>query len=201
MQGSWYNKAFPMVRDISPLLKEIASIKEIDGVKDLYVWGSYAANIKNPRFHIKDILTETSLFSEDLIPVETSILKKTEKKEDLETEGFDPSSVLFSQAVNDLRSPLFDFWAISKDKKLLHWGPIFANKSDSDSLKKEAENFAMQRTGVESKKVHKISDNRRSNWYMLFHDYYSKQIGGMPSGWYESEETEIDPLIEKAIKI
>ena len=203
MHGSWYNKEFPRIKDIYPFLKKIAFIKHIDGVKNLYVWGSYAVNIKNPSFRIKDIdiLSETDFFSEDLISVETPILKQAKSNEELETEGFDPSSVIFSKAINDLRSPLFDSWAISKDKKLLHWGPIFTNKIDSDILKKEAENFAAQHTGVESKKVHNISDKHRSNWYMLFHDYYTKQIDGMPSGWYESEETEFDALVEKAIKI
>jgi len=188
---NWYSKSLPKIKDIKPYLNEIvANLKKTQGVNNISVWGSYASNFTNPNYRIKDVdlLLETNFHSEDLVSIDKTAISTNNTKEELEENGFDPAAIHFSEEISKLKSPLIDPWAISKDKKLLHWGPIFSNKSESDTLKKEAEEFASQQTGFNLAKIKHASDNKRTNWYKTFHDYYSKQISDMPSGWYESEE-------------
>ena len=203
MKDNWYNRCnrcLPRIKDAQSYIKEAAKdLESLEVVKKVYAWGSYARNIKNPNYRVKDIdiLLATTAHSEDLIAIDKAIVKENRKVEALENDGFAPSAVELSKKIADIKYPFFDFWAISGDKKLLHWGAIFADKQDSEQFKREAEKFAEKQTG---KKINKLSEKNRGNWYKAYKYYYSKQFSDMPSGWYQSSET-IDNIMKKVIKV
>ena len=46
----------PQIKDIKPHIPTIvADIKKINGMRKLYVWGSYAQHIEEPLYRVKDI--------------------------------------------------------------------------------------------------------------------------------------------------
>ena len=204
MKGNWYENSMPKVKDVTAsVTKIVEQIKNTEGINRVYVWGSYADNINTPNARIKDVdlLIDASFHAEDLISIESYIIKQSRNDTDLEDEGFDPASVKFSKKVASINSPLMDCWVISKDKKLVHWGPIFTNKIESDSLKKDAEEYADNHTGINAKRIISASDNKRKNWYSLYRDYYDKQISDMPEGWYQSEEKDIKGILNNVIEL
>ena len=127
-------------------------------------------------------------------------MKITDDKQ-LMDEGFDPHATNFSKKAASLPRPIVDLWAISKDNKLLHWGPIFTNKDESDNLKKDAEDFAEHKTGISLNKLKDSSPQKRHNWYNSFHSYYLNQIADMPSGWYKSEDSNVKNILKNAMDI
>jgi predicted nucleotidyltransferase len=202
MRGNWYKKCMPRIKDAIPLVNSIAqNLQNVEGVKKIYAWGSFVKFNKDKNYRIKDIdiLVKTDFLSEDLVSIDSSAIKIA-SAEKLVDEGFDPLTVNFSKKIASLY-PIIDSWAISKDNKLLHWGPIFANKDESDCLKKDAEKFAESRTGIEVKKLKTSSDNKINNWYDFFHSYYSNQISDMPSGWYRSEEDNVKSIMKEVMEI
>jgi predicted nucleotidyltransferase len=204
MKGNWYNKSLPRIKDVAPLITSVADqLKKVNGIKDIYVWGSYTKNKSNQNFRIKDVdlLLHTNLHSEDLISIDHNIVNANMKEECLVEDGFDPICIKFSKTLTSIEHPVFDYWAISKDNKLLHWGAMFADKNDSDIVKQEAEKYAEDQTGISSKKLKNGSDNTRSNWYISYNRYYTKQLSDMPSGWYQSTETDIRSVLDNAMKI
>ena len=51
----------PRIKDVKPHLKQIGNtIKNIDGVNEVYVWGSVANNIRKSNFRVKDVDIRTS---------------------------------------------------------------------------------------------------------------------------------------------
>jgi len=204
MKGSWYNKNLLKVKDITAQIKEVVNkLKEFKTIKDIYVWGSYAQHIKEPNYRVKDvdILITTSVHSEDLISIDNKIIKENKSNEELENDGFDPIAINLSKKIASIKYPLLDFWAISGDKRLLHWGAIFADKQDSDQLKIEAERFAERQTGTKINKFNQTSEIKRRNWYETYKRYYLTQFSDMPSGWHQSDEKDIDSILNKVINI
>ena len=98
---AWYKKSLLKVKDIEKLLPNITkSIKDLKGVKEVYVWGSYLNKENNKNSIIKDvdILAKTIFNSGDFLSIindEMSPLTMT--KEALEDEGFDPKVVKFPE--------------------------------------------------------------------------------------------------------
>lgn len=204
MKENWYNKRLPRVKDLCSLVATVTQqLKTVNGVKNIYLWGSYAHNVSNPNFRVKDVdlLLHTNLHSEDLVSIDHGIVKENMREECLVEEGFDPECIKFSQALTAIERPIFDYWAISRDNNLLHWGAIFTDKNDSDLVKAEAEQYAETQTGITLKKLKTGSDLTRSNWYMSYNQYYTKQLSDMPTGWYQSSETDIQSILDNAIKI
>ncbi len=194
----------PKVKDIKPNISEaLSKFKNIDGVKSLYVWGSYAHNINNPNFRVRDIdvLAKTRFDSGDLLSISNSIIKKNHTDDYLENQGYDPDSVKFSQRFLDLSKYNVDCWAISSDRKLLHWGPISANKDDSDSINEEAENYANKFSGMIRKKINKYSEAYRKNWFEHYVKYVDRCFEGMPTGWYKTDDIKVRDVTGQAIKI
>ena len=194
----------PKVKDILPSAYKLAKdLEKTEGIQEIYIWGSCAANANKPNYRIKDldILIKTSFHAEDLISIDYNATQQDKNDEKLQEEGFDPKSVKFSKKIASLKNPLTDFWALSGDHKLIHWGAIFTDKLDSDNLKKDAETFAENKSGVSLRKINKAPEIKRKHWYALFHDYYLNQISGMPSGWYQSEQKDAKNILEKCIKI
>lgn len=201
--NSWYEKCMPKIKDVKPHISgALGNFKNIKGVKDLYIWGSYAENIDNPNFRIRDIdvLVKTQFNSGDLIAINDSIVKDSYSDEHLENQGYDPLAIKFSKKFLELSKYNVDCWAVSSDRKLLHWGPSPCNKNDSDNINQEAENYATHLTGISRKKINKSSEKNRKNWFNSYKQYINQYFNDMPTGWYKMEEVKIKDLFAKAIK-
>jgi predicted nucleotidyltransferase len=180
----------------------IEEIRKSEHVSSLYVWGSVAENFDIPNFRIRDIdvIASTDFHSGDLVAIENEILKQHISKEELENQGYSPEAIKFSGEFLTLKKYNIDQWVISSDNKLLHWGPIPPSKEESDEINKEAEEHAKKQTGICREKIHKASQKVVDNWYEEHHKYLSNMFANMPSGWYLSDENDIQSIIEKAIQ-
>ena len=194
----------PKIKDVKPHIASLLDgFKSTDGVKDLYIWGSYARNIDKPSFRIRDIdvLAKTAFNSGDLLAIDRKIIDASYTDEYLEDQGYDPLSVKFSKKFVELTKRNIDCWAISNDRKLLHWGPILVNAADSISVNKEAENYASSFVGMSRTKVSKSSEQYRRNWFEHYVKYVDKCFEGMPTGWYKAEDIKVRDITSQAIKI
>jgi len=201
MSESWYRKCLPRVSEVKvALLEHIKTLRACNGVKSIKVFGSFAANLDNPNYRLKDIdlLIATPYHSEDLQAIHADLLST--RPEALEEEGYDANAVRFSKAFVRQNDLPIDHWVISSDKKLLHWGPVF-EVDESIEIQQEAEKFATNQTGFNLKKLAKASDETRTNWYSSYRSYLSKQTEDMPTGWYLSECQDIKTLLTNAISL
>lgn len=200
----WYEKAIPRIRDVQPYLKEASkNISNFKQVKNVYAWGSLAENFNKKEHRIKDvdILIECNFDSGDLLAIDNSFngaLKMS--SEELEDLGFNPSAVLFTKSILSHKMPSIDFWAVSKDKKLLHWGPITETIEEWKQVRKEAENKAEIITGFKNKEVLSASENDRKKWHEAYEKYLQDFSNGCPQGWYSSQNN-VDKIFEKAVKL
>ena len=172
-------------------------------MKSLYVWGSYAKNIENPEFRVRDIdiLARTQFHSGDLLSIDENIIKASYDNEYLEDQGYDPIAVKFSQKFLALSKHNIDCWAISSDRKLLHWGPIPVSKDESSMFNKDAEQYADANSGITRKRVNKSSEKERKNWFNHYMKYTTNYFTGMPTGWYKTEDIKVRDITSDAIKI
>jgi len=201
---SWYKRALPKIKDVTPHIEEIAqTIKKISGIDALLLWGSFIKYADNPNHIIKDIdlIAKTSFFSEDLITIsdnEDYLFQKT--AEILEEEGFDPKCVNFTKEFLSFKDYNIDHWAISNDDKLLHWGIISESRDGWDELKKEAEKYADSMTG--NKKLSKLKQIEKDQWSKLYDFYVNKALAKSkaPTGWYLSAE-KVDEILKETRNI
>ena len=194
----------PKIKDIEPYIYNVLKkFKKAEGIKNLYIWGSYARNIDKLNYRIRDIdiLARTNFHSGDLLSIDNNIIKDICTDKYLENQGYDPFAIKFSKSFLGLTKYNIDCWAISSDRELLHWGPIYVNKEESEDASKEAEKYAFKITGVNRKKINKLSENNRNNWYNHYSNYINKCFKDMPTGWYKTENIKIKEIISKAIKI
>ena len=194
----------PRIKDVQPHLSEIvSSLKNIEGVRDIFVWGSYADNIHNENFRLRniDILARTRFFSDDLLSVDKNIIKEAIKIEELEDSGYDPQCVEFSQKFTQLSQYNINHWTISSDKKLLHWGPISESFKEGFSINNDAHKYALKETGISRNQLNLTSEKNRNNWYNCFSKYIKNYTENMPSWWYKIEDVVIKDVLKKAIKI
>ena len=202
--STWYEKYMPKIKDISKGLPEvISSIKKINGVKSVYAWGSYADNIDDPDYRIRDldIIIKTHFNSGDLIAITDELVHKESSDEYLEREGYDPEAVRFSKKLILSNCYNLDRWAISEDRKLVHWGPTCTNKQEAEEINKEAEKYASKSTGTERKKINKSAEHVRKNWYNHYCYYLNQCFEGMPTGWYKTEDIKVRDILSQTIKI
>jgi len=189
MPQNWYNKSFVKISDVLANIKEItSSISKIKGVKSVYVWGSFLENEKNPTETIKDldIVAKTSIFSEDLLSINDdenySALKMASSQ--LENEGFDPKAVGFTKEFINITKFSIDHWAISNDRKILHWGSIISDENERKEIQKEAEVFASFETGVSKKNIKTANKQVQQRWSVLYDHHINKYTKDMPKSWY-----------------
>ena len=194
----------PRIKDIEPYINDtISSLKDVEGVKSVHIWGSYSKNIKKPNTRIKDIdvLARTIFHSGDLLSVDNKIIKSICSDNYLENQGYDPSAIKFSQHFLKFSKYNVDCWAISGDRKLVHWGPTGANQKESEDINKEAEKYASKNSGTEKRKVAKASEHVRKNWYNHYCHYLNRCFEGMPTGWYKTEDIKIRDILAQTIKV
>ncbi len=200
----WYDRSVPKISDILPHLKEISSsISSFDNVKNIYLWGSISENFKDLNFRVKDIdiLIDSNFDSGDLLAIDNSsegALKMS--SENLEDMGFSKEAVLFTRSLLKIQDPSIDFWAISTDKKLLHWGPITETIEEWKQIRKDAEIKANSITEVDRKNLNKSSESTRKKWYLTYENCIHEFSRGCPQGWYASQNN-VDKVLETAIKI
>ena len=203
MPHSWYQRSLPKVRDVSPHLPKIAQlVKDIEGVVDVYLWGSllkYADKL-NQTIKDIDIVAKTNFFSEDLVSItnhDRSPLTMTEKE--LSEEGFDPQCVYFTKKFVSLKDYGIDHWAISSDNKMLHWGILADTKQSWEEMKNEAEEQTQLVTGYNSQK---LPQNKKNNWLKTYNSYIDKSLTSskVPNGWYLLEE-DVDKILKEIKKI
>ncbi len=194
----------PKIKDIKPYITNaVSSLKNVQGVKSLYIWGSYAKNINKPNFRVRDIdiLAKTKFHSGDLLAIDNKIVKALCSDNYLENQGYDPLAIKFSNKFLTLSKYNIDCWAISRDRKLVHWGPICVNKKESEDVSKEAEQYANKTTGTERRKINKYAEHERANWYNHYCRYLDQCFEGMPTGWYKTEDIKVGEITSQAIKI
>ena len=202
--NSWYEKCMPKIQDIKPYIKQtVISLKKVEGVKSLYIWGSYSKNINKPNARIKDVdvLAKTNFYSGDLLSIDNKIVKNICSDRYLENQGYDPEAIKFSKHFLTFAKYNVDCWAISKDSKLVHWGAICVNREESEDVNKEAEKYAVTNTGTQKNKIHRITEHDRKNWYNHYCHYLNQYFEGMPTGWYKTEDIKIKDILKNAIKI
>ena len=202
--NNWYEKCLPRIKEIRFSLKEV--LKDFwarNDVKGIYIWGSYAKNISKPNFRIKniDVIAETDFISEDLIAIQNSIISKNLSAEQLIKQGYSPFAVDFSKAFSSIKQFNINPWAISSDKKFLHFGAISVNKEESDEICKSAEKFANDVNNTTKKEILKSSEEIRENWYSSYKDYLHQYYQNMPSGWYQMEKIKIKDVLDEAIRL
>ena len=194
----------PKIKDIEPYITDtISCLKKEEGVKSLYVWGSYARNIDKPNFRVRDIdvLAKTKFHSGDMLAIDNKITKSLCSDNYLENQGYDPRAVKFSKKFLTFAKYNIDCWALTADRKLVHWGPVCVNKKESEDINKEAEQFANKSIGIERKKINKSAEHVRKNWYDHYCRYLDQCFEGMPTGWYRTEDIKVREIISQAIKI
>jgi len=202
---SWYKKSMPTIATVEANINNIAKkISAIKGVKSVLVWGSFVKNAqkKNSVIRDLDIIAVNNIFSEDLLSITNDNicspfnLSTTE----LEDEGFDPKSVKFTKAFINIKDYNVDHWAISSDKKLLHWGAFIENKDHWEEIKEQAEKHAQKETKMNRNNLYKASQTTKNRWTNNYNHWINKHLAGMPEGWYKLE-CDIDEILQETKKI
>ena len=200
----WYERSKPTIENALPYIKEAANdIIRIKGVTSVHAFGSFAENINNKKAAIKDIdlLVKCNFNSGDLLAID-----KTEngpfniKTSELEYEGFNPLAVSFTNKYLKFSQYNIDQWAISKDKKVLHWGPISEKISEWKDMRKQAEEEAYSISGISQNRLCKANTSQREKWIESYNNYIFNFISDEPVGWYSSDSS-IENVMDNSIKL
>lgn len=190
--AAWYKNSFLTIKDIKPHLTSIArTIKDIDGVNDVFIWGSYLKKKNKPNEIIKDldIIASTDFFSEDFISIINDKFSPLNMDpEYLEDDGFDPRVVAFTKKILKMSQYHIDPWAISNDEKMMHWGPVINDKKEWNTVKKDAQLYANFEMNINNKMLKMANEDTKNHWAVLYDHFINKYLKGIPSGWYELEE-------------
>lgn len=199
MKERWYDKSMPTIQEVySSVHSTIDKIKKIKGVNDVKLFGSFAENIKNPLFSIKDvdILILSSFDSGDLLAIDNDSDILFKSKEDIENEGYDYKSIFFTKFCYTLKNTIFDIWIISKDKKILHMGQMPESIEEWQDIRKEAEKETELKTGIVRKELHLKSMTERTEWKDTYDKEINKYFLQSPYGWYLSTAKIKDVLLK-----
>ena len=201
--ATWYKKIMPKVKDVKSYIPKIAEhLKKINNIQDILLWGSISKNYNKPNILIKDIdiIVVSDLFSEDLLSIlEDENLFKMNKIE-LENDGYDPNAVEFTKKLLAFNDYNIDYWAITKDNKLLHWGATTEDLMEWEEVKKEAEDYATIITGSTRKNLNKLNYLTKEKWALMYEHHINKYLSGIPKGWYYSN-IEPDIILKDTIRI
>ena len=200
----WYEKAIPKVRDVIPHITDMCKkIAKSSHVKNIYIFNTLYENLNNPEYRIKDIdlLIDCKFDSGDLLAIDNTNNGALKMSHNLLTEwGYNPDTVNFTKTILEHKVPSLDFWAISNDKKLLHWGPISETLEEWKQIKKEAEHKTCTQTGFENNQFHLISENDRKKWHQFYENNIKEFYEGCPHGWYASQN-KTDKILQHTHKV
>ena len=197
----WYKQCMPTVKDASVIIANISgNIRNLPGVVGVYVHGSYAKNINQPKYLIKDIdiIAATTFDAGDLLAIDNSKYSALKiAHNELEDEGFNPDAVNFTKQYLGFD---IDHWASAKDGKLLHWGAIPDTQSDWEDLHIQAENRAEKDTGVKISNIHRVKEEKRKEWKRSYDTFIAEYLKSNATGWYPSEQN-LESIIKDTKKI
>jgi hypothetical protein len=200
----WYDKANPTVKNILPKVKEISSkLANLNNVKGVYAWKSLAENLHNEESKIKDIdlIIDCNFDSGDLLAIdnsETGALKLDVAE--LEDLGYNPQAIKFTKNLLQNKLSSLEFWAISKDKKILHWGPISETIEEYKQIKKEAEKKAESYTNFRKSQLHRLTESQQNKWHEIYEQHLNDFGNGCPQGWYAAQNN-IEKILPNIIQI
>ena len=198
---SWYKQSMPLVKNISSFVDEVCKeIKTIDGVKSVYLFGSYAANKDNPKFAVKDIdvIAVTEFNSGDLLAIDNSKYSALKiRTDELEEEGFFPQAVSFTRK---FLSYDVDHWATTEDNKVVHWGLMPDSKDDWLELHTGAEKEAESETGVKRARLFNVSEEKRKTWKLSYDRFVGKFLKDKSIGWCLSDHNK-EEIISTAMEV
>jgi len=205
MGNSWYKKSMPTIATVEANIKDITkNISKIEGVKSILVWGSFVKNAQNKTSVIRDldIIAVNDIFSEDLLSITDDNINSPFNLSvtELEDEGFNPKSVKFTKAFINVKDYNVDHWAISSDKKLLHWGAFIESKDHWEEIKEQAEKHAQKETKINRNNLYKASQITKNRWTNNYNHWIDKHLIGMPEGWYKLK-CDIDKVLKETRKI
>lgn len=184
----WYEQAIPRIKDALPSIKDMAlQIKACKFVENVYAWNSFADNYDKQDERLKqfDLLIQTKINSGDLLAIdtkETKIFKMS--SENLEDMGYNPHAVMFTKNLLQMKPAFIDFYALGKDKKVLHLGPITETLEEYKSIQKEAESKTIELTGFSELSFDNLTSSQRKKWQQVYDEYLKKYTSGCPQGWY-----------------
>lgn len=184
----WYEQAIPKIKDAMPSIKDMCKqIKTCKFAECVYAWNSFATHFDKQDERLKqfDIIVQTKLNSGDLLAIDTKdtqILKMSSEK--LEDMGYNPQAVTFTKNLLELKAPFVDFYALSKDKKILHLGPITETLEEYKSIQKEAELKSVEITGFTTSSFDNLNSSQRKKWQQIYDEYIHSYTQGCPQGWY-----------------
>tara|TARA_B100000614_G_scaffold262903_1_gene299923 strand:+ start:92944 stop:93555 length:612 start_codon:yes stop_codon:yes gene_type:complete len=200
----WYQRALPTIGSVLPSIeKAAAEVAAIDGVNGVFAWGSLAENIADKTSSIKDIdiLVTCDFDSGDLLAIEKGPTGPFAiKTSELEEEGFNPLAVAFTKKFVKSAGFRVDYWAISKDDKLLHWGPVTDSVEEFKELRKDAETKVSEKLKLERKNLHKASATQRQNWLDQYTEAIRNCVASGPLGWYMASASS-EEILCNAIKL
>jgi len=184
----WYQRALPTVESVLPGVEKAATeIAALNGINEVFAWGSLAENITNKTSSIKDIdiLVTCDFDSGDLLAIEKGPTGPFSiKSSELEEEGFNPLAVAFTKQFVKSAGFRVDYWALSRDDKLLHWGPITDSVEEFKELRKDAEEKVSKKLNLERKNLHKASATKRQSWLDQYTEEIRSCVASGPLGWY-----------------
>lgn len=194
----------PTVKQVADHIKLACDdLKAVKGVKDVYLWGSYAQHINDPNYVVKDVdlIAMTTFDSGDLLAIDNSKYSALKiPPRDLEDMGFDPVAVGFTRRFLSLEKYNIDHWAASSDGQLLHWGMIPDNQEEWAELHSEGEKKAKTATGLDRHQLAKAADTKRRDWKKAYDSHVAKYLSSAATGWYPSDHPIAD-IIANAIKV
>jgi hypothetical protein len=194
----------PTIKNVAPhITSACAELKSVKGVKNVFLWGSYAAHLNEPNYVVKDVdvIAVTTFDSGDLLAIDNSKYSALKiAQSDLEDMGFDPFAVAFTKRFLSFEKYNVDHWAASADGQLLHWGMIPDSQDEWAELHTEAEKRAVEATGLMRHQLHKTSDVKRREWKKAYDQYTAKYLTSGATGWYPSEHP-LDEILAQAMKV
>lgn len=201
----WYNRIMPTVEELEPLLKESAQIiSNLPGVEEVRAWGTYAECSHQKKTPIRevDLLIKCSFNSGDMLAIEKGPMGPFSLPySELEEEGFNIKAINFTKKL--LKSCQFnaEFWSLSSDNKLLHWGPVSDTIDEWKEIRKNAEEKAETETGLTIKTIKQATQEQAKEWIQLYENALRVFINKGPIGWYQSYCPENQELLESSIKL
>jgi len=201
----WYERAQPTTCKLLPSVKQsISSISAMQGVEKVGLWGSFADNIKKANAPVRevDLLVFCNFNSGDLLAIDKGPSGPFRiRPEELEDEGFNPLAVSFTKKLicSSKEIPI-EYWAMSTDSKLLHWGPVADTVEEWKDIRKEADEKAEKYTGVSKNHLYKASPSKISSWFETYERSIKSAAAIGPMGWYPSS-SDYEEIVDNMIII
>ena len=179
----------PTVKELEPLLKYSSQIiRSLPGVEKISVWGSYVENIKNKNTPIREVelFIKCSFNSGDLLAIEKGSMGPFHIPfSELEEEGFNPKAVVFTKGLIKSCNFKTNYWCLSSDKKILHWGHVVDSVEEWKNIRNEAEKQAELKTGCSRGNLKKENKQNIEEWIQSYENTIRLFVDKEPLGWHQ----------------